>query len=193
VTTAFIVSGDVKFHPALEPLLDDIEKLRPHPDNPSSGDEDEIVTSIEVNGMYRPVMAQVSTGYVLAGNTTYAACLNLRSRRIPVVWLDVDDEAALRILLGDNELARLAIVDRALLSPLVARLLETELKLLGTGYHEPTVPNAADDLDPAPIEPKHMVCVNLVGEEMVTWFDLDGDTDRERLTFLIENFSSRGA
>lgn len=188
-----IVSGGVKFHDALAPLLDDITKLRPHPDNPSSGDEDEIVTSIEVNGMYRPVMAQSSTGYVLAGNTTYAACLNLRALRIPVVWLDVDEEAALRILLGDNELARLAIVDRALLSPLVNRLLETELKLLGTGYQEPSRPNSAEDFDPAPIEPQHMVCVNLVGEEMVTWFDLDGDTDRERLAFLIENFSARGA
>lgn len=188
-----IVSGGVKFHPALEPLLDDIEKLRPHPDNPSSGDEDEIVTSIEVNGMYRPVMAQLSTGYVLAGNTTYAACLNLRALRIPVVWLDVDNEAALRILLGDNELARLAIVDRALLTPLVNRLLETELRLLGTGYREPSRASAAEDLIPPPIEPAHLVCVNLTGDEMVVWFDLDGDTDRERLSHLIENFSERGA
>jgi hypothetical protein len=181
-----IVSGDVKFHDALEPLLDDITRLRPHPDNPSSGDEDEIVTSIEVNGMYRPVMAQSSTGYILAGNTTYSACLNLRALRIPVVWLDVDDDAALRILLGDNELARLAIVDRALLTPLVNRLLETELRLLGTGYREPTVPNSADDLMPPPIEPAHMVCVNLTGDEMVSWFDLDGDTDRDRLLGLLQ-------
>lgn len=187
-----IVSGDVKFHPALEPLLDDIARLRPHPDNPSSGDEDEIVTSIEVNGMYRPVMAQSSTGYILAGNTTYAACLALGSLRIPVVWLDVDDEAALRILLGDNELARLALVDRALLTPLVNRLLETELRLLGTGYREPPQPGPADDLLPPPIEPAHMVCVNLVGEEMVVWFDLEGDTDRDRLSHLIANFSERG-
>lgn len=185
-----IVSGDVKFHDALAPLLDDIEKLRPHPDNPSSGDEDEIVTSIEVNGMYRPVMAQSSTGYVLAGNTTYAACLNLRALRIPVVWLDVDDEAALRILLGDNELARLAIVDRALLAPLVNRLLETELRLLGTGYHESADSIAPEDFLPPPIEPAHMVCVNLTGEEMVSWFDLDGDDDRTRLLGLLQMWTA---
>jgi ParB-like chromosome segregation protein Spo0J len=188
-----IVSGDVKFHDALGPLLDDIDKLSPHPYNPSSGDEDEVVTSIEVSGMYRPVMAQVSTGFVLAGNTTYAACLSLRALRIPIVWLDVDDEAALRILLGDNEIARRAIVDRALLTPLVQRLLETELRLLGTGYREPERPGNPDDLLPPPIEPQHLVCVNLVGEEMVVWFDLEGDTDRERLSHLIENFSERGA
>ena len=188
-----IQSGDVKFHPDLEPLLVDINLVRPHPENPSSGDEDEIVTSIEVNGMYRPIYVQQSTRYILAGNTTYAACLNLRALRIPVIWLDVDDEQALRILLGDNELARLAIVDRALLNPLVQRLLETELKLLGTGYHEPSRPTSADDLLDPPIEPQHMVCVNLTGDEMVVWFDLEGDTDRERLSHLIENFSERGA
>lgn len=181
-----IVSGDVRFHPALEPLLDDIEKLRPHPDNPSSGDEDEIVTSIEINGMYRPVMAQSSTGYILAGNTTYAACLALGSLRIPVVWLDVDDEAALRILLGDNELARLALVDRALLTPLVNRLLETELRLLGTGYHEPAAARPADDLMPPVAEAAHMLCINLVGDEMASWFDVPGETDRERLFFLLD-------
>lgn len=185
-----IVSGDVKFHPSLEPLLEDIRRVRPHPENPSSGDEDEIVTSIEVNGMYRPIYVQESTGYILAGNTTYAACMSLRALRIPVVWLDVDDEQALRILLGDNELARLAIVDRALLSPLVARLLETEMRLLGTGYREPTSSPNAEDFLPPPIEPAHLVCVNLTGDQMVAWFDLEGDTDRERLDYLIENWSA---
>ena|GEM_PF-6459138 len=185
-----IVSGDVKFHPSLEPLLEDIRRVRPHPENPSSGDEDEIVTSIEVNGMYRPIYVQESTGYILAGNTTYAACMSLRALRIPVIWLDVDDEQALRILLGDNELARLAIVDRALLNPLVARLLETEMRLLGTGYREPTSSPNAEDFLPPPIEPAHLVCVNLTGDQMVAWFDLEGDTDRERLDYLIENWSA---
>ena len=182
-----IVSGGVKFHPDLEPLLVDIHLLKPHPDNPSNGDEDEIVTSIEVNGMYRPVYVQRSTCFILAGNTTYAACMNLGAERIPVIWLDVDDEAALRILLGDNELARLAIVDRALLTPLVNRLLETELKLLGTGYREPTQPPSAEDFMPDPVEAQHLVCVNLTGDQMVAWFDLDGESDRERLTGLLES------
>lgn len=188
-----IVSGGVKFHPDLEPLLVDINLVRPHPENPSSGDEDEIVTSIEVNGMYRPIYVQQSTCYILAGNTTYAACMNLRALRIPVIWLDVDDEQALRILLGDNELARLAIVDRALLNPLVSRLLETEMRLLGTGYREHSRPPVPEDFMPPVPEPAHLVCVNLTGDQMVSWFDLEGETDRERLDYLIENFSERGA
>ena len=159
--------------------MDDITKVRPHPDNPSSGDLEEIAVSIEISGMYRPVEAQRSTGYILAGNTTYAACLSLESAILPIIWLDVDDEAALRILLGDNQLARLAIVDQGLLTPLVERLLETEMRLLGTGYTEPELPPEAD------IEPAHMACVNLTGDDLVTWFDLPYDDDRGRLTYLL--------
>jgi ParB-like chromosome segregation protein Spo0J len=188
-----IVSGGVKFHPDLAPLMVDITLVRPHPDNPSSGDEDAIEESILVSGMYRPIYVQQSTGYILAGNTTYAVCMRLQSDQIPVVWLDVDDMTALRILLGDNQLARLALVDQALLRPQMQALLATELRLLGTGYSEPTSQVPENDLVPDPIEPAHLVCVNLTGDEMVSWFDLEGDTDRERLTFLIENFSERGA
>lgn len=177
-----IRSGGVKYHDALEPLMEDITKVRPHPDNPSSGDQEQIAVSIEVSGMYRPVEAQRSTGYILAGNTTYAACLLLDATVLPVIWLDVDDEAALRILLGDNQLARLAIVDQGLLTPLVERLLETEMRLLGTGYDEPSLPPEVE------IEPAHMVCVNLTGDNMVSWFDLPVDTDRERLLHLLDQW-----
>lgn len=176
-----IVSGGVRFHPALEPLLCDINLVRPHPDNPNNGDQDAIEVSIEVNGMYRPVEAQVSTGYVLAGNTTYASCLSLDAEIIPVVWLDVDDEAALRILLGDNQLARLARMDAGILRPSMEALLNTELKLLGTGYDEPP------PLPPAP-PPGHTVSVWLTGDRLVSWFDIPGDSDRERLLWLLDRF-----
>lgn len=176
-----IRSGHVKFHDELEPFFVDIEKVRPHPDNPSSGDVDALMESIEVVGMYRPVYVQRSTGYVLAGNTTYAACLGLESKVIPVVWLDVDEEQALRILLGDNELARLAIVDQGLLTPLLEKLMETELQLLGSGYQPPPLP-------PEPKEPDltYTLVVSLSGDEMATWFDIPGDNDRARLQFLLE-------
>lgn len=138
--------------------------------------------------MYRPVYVQSSTGFVLAGNTTYAVCMRLGAERIPVIWLDIDDVTALRILLGDNQLARLALVDQALLRPQIEALLQTELRLLGTGFTEPDLSSPEnDDLVPPPIEPAHMVCVNLTGDEMVAWFDLEGDTDRERLTSLLRS------
>lgn len=173
-----ITSGAVRYHPALESLLVPIEWVSPHPDNPSSGDEEAIAVSIEVNGMYRPVYAQRSTGWILAGNTTYASCLDLGADLIPVIWLDVDAEAALRILLGDNQLARLALVDRGLLEPHLNALLATELKLLGTGFTEYVPP-------PPVVGPGHTVSVYLTGEMMARWFDTPGDNDRERLLHLM--------
>jgi hypothetical protein len=177
-----ITSGSVAYHPALQPLLEPIENVSPHPDNPSSGDDYAIATSIEISGMYRPVIAQRSTGHILAGNTTYAACLRLDADQIPVVWLDVDHETALRIMLGDNQLARLAVVDQGLLTPLLDALMATDLALLGTGYDTPPpIP------EPTQIEPSYTMCVELTGDLLVDWFNLAGDTDRDRITALLQD------
>lgn len=176
-----IVSGGVRFHPSLESLLVPIDTVRPHPDNPSSGDQDAVEESIEVNGMYRPVWAQLSTGYILGGNTTYASCLALGATELPVVWLDVDELTATRILLGDNEIARRAVVDLGLLGPMIDRLLETELRLLGTGYEEAPPPPPLTEIEPA-----HTVTVYLTGENMVSWFDIPGEGDREKLLWLMD-------
>jgi ParB/Sulfiredoxin domain len=109
-------SGLVQYHPALEPLLVDID------------DE-----SIEGNGMYRPVYAQRTTAYLVAGNSTWAACKQLDADRIPVVWLDLDDHAAYRIMLADNRIAALAQPDNAALLAILDRLAADD-SLLGTGY-----------------------------------------------------------
>jgi len=177
-----IVSGRVRFHPALKDLLVPIESVFPHPDNPSNGDEEAIADSIEISGMYRPVWVQKSTRFILGGNTTHAACLDLGSDLIPIVELDVDDEAALRILRGDNQLARLAVIDRGLLTPLLDTLRETELKLLGTGYSEPP------DLPELPeVELSYTVTVTLGADETAQWFEVPGESDHSRLLWLLEN------
>lgn len=134
------VSGLVRYHPDLEPLLIAITNVEPHPDNPNNGDLDAVAVSIEVNGMYRPIYAQKSTRHIVAGNTTYAACLALDATTIPVVWLDITDEQATRILLADNKTAALAVRDPALETALLLGLEPSDLGLQGTGY-------TADDLD----------------------------------------------
>lgn len=131
---AVALGGDVRAHADLEPLLCDIDALRPHERNPRAGDTEAIAESIKANGLYRPVYAQRSTGRILAGNHTYAAALELGATRLPVVWLDVDDEAAARILLVDNRAADLGRYDDALLIDLLNELGATEAGLFGTGY-----------------------------------------------------------
>lgn len=131
-----IRDGMVRYHDALQPLLVPIDAVQPHPDNNNNGDIDEIDASIEVNGMYRPIMAQTSSGNILAGNHTWMALAGRGAQQVPVVWLDVDDEDALRILLGDNYIAAKAIRDNAATARLLTRLAATDKQLLGTGYTE---------------------------------------------------------
>jgi len=79
-----------------------IDSLRPHPRNPREGDIGAIHQSINNNGFYGSILAQQSTGFILAGNHRWQAMLQAGATEIPVTWIDVDDDHALRILLADN-------------------------------------------------------------------------------------------
>lgn len=121
----------LSIHPALNALLEPVATVRPHPRNARAGDTDAIIESIRVNGMYRPLYAQRSTGHILAGNHTYAAAMELGADRVPVIWLDVDDTTAAKILLADNRTADLGSYDLGLLVDLLGAL---DHDLMGTGY-----------------------------------------------------------
>lgn len=83
-----------------------LDTLRPHPDNPNEGDPDEIAVSLQENGFYRPIVARTD-GTILAGHHVYEAALALGWTELDVSIVDVDDTTALRILVGDNEIADL--------------------------------------------------------------------------------------
>lgn len=108
----------------------DEDVIKPHPQNPNQGDDDVVEESIDVNGWYGAVIAQRSTGYILAGHSRHRTALKKGAKEIPVIWKDVDDETALKILLVDNESARKAEMDEAKLEELLAGL-DT---LDGTGF-----------------------------------------------------------
>tara|TARA_R110000824_G_scaffold188170_2_gene369508 strand:- start:1168 stop:1740 length:573 start_codon:yes stop_codon:yes gene_type:complete len=111
-----------------------------HPDNPRQGDIGAIIESIEANGWFGTLVAQCSTGHVLAGNHRLQAASHLDIDKVPVHWVDVDDEAALRILLADNRTSDLATNDDAVMAELLTTLATTDIGLPGTGYD-------GDDLD----------------------------------------------
>jgi len=130
-----IVSGYVQYHDALQPLLVPIDSVQQHPDNANNGDVDEIIMSIEVNGMYHPATIQNSTGYLVRGNHTWLACKELAAEQFPVIGIDVGDEEALRILMGDNKIANLAMMDKGLELNNLRRLQESYM-LIGSGYKD---------------------------------------------------------
>lgn len=129
-----IRDGEVRYHDALEPLLVPVDAVQPHPENDNNGDLEAIEDSIDVNGMYRPIIVQESTGHIVAGNHTWMTLAGKGVQRVPVVALDIDDDTALRILLGDNAIARKAIRENQATARILAHLREVDPTLRGTGY-----------------------------------------------------------
>jgi len=117
-----------------------LANLKPHPRNVNQGDFGAIHESIEQNGFFGAVTANRRTGHILAGNHRYKVAQDAHAATIPVIWVDVDEEAELRILLADNRTARLGHDDESALAALLSELALSDDGLKGTGFD-------GDDLD----------------------------------------------
>jgi ParB-like chromosome segregation protein Spo0J len=80
-------------------------------------------------------VAQVSTGHILVGNHRYLAAKEAGIDTLPVMWVDVDDNRALKILLADNRTNDLSGYDNKALTELLAEMSNAG-ELDGTGYNE---------------------------------------------------------
>lgn len=130
-----------------------VATLRLHPRNVNQGDVGAIHESIEANGFYGAVIAQRSTGYVLAGNHRLQAAQHAGAAEVPVIWVDVDDTEALRILLADNRTTRLGHDDPQALAELLQEILADAGTLQGTGYDGDALDELLRDLEPKAPEP----------------------------------------
>lgn len=108
----------------------DLGALIEHPSNPRRGDMDALAGPVETNGFYGAIVAQRSTGRVLAGNHRHRHLRANGVTRGPVIWLDVDDDTAMRILLADNRTGDLAGYDDRTLADLLTQMESLD----GTGY-----------------------------------------------------------
>lgn len=109
-----------------------ITDLKPYPRNPRRGDVEEIAKSLEVNGQYKPIVANRRDGAILAGNHTWRAARSLGWKTIAVSWVDVDEDEAARIVLADNRTSDMSIYDDSKL----LELLQSLPDLKGTGFTE---------------------------------------------------------
>lgn len=133
--------------PELQEFATPINDLKPHPQNVRQGDIGAISQSLKQHGQYRPIVVQRSTGLILAGNHTYKAALSLKWKQIAATYVDVDDEQALRILLIDNRANDLASYDDSALVEMLKGLMDTELKLEGTGFDPDDLDQLLKDLE----------------------------------------------
>lgn len=123
-----------------------VSDLVEHPDNPRRGDTSVIADSIAHNGFYGAVIAQRATNRVLAGNHRLRAAVSEGLETLPVIWVDVDNEAASRILLADNRTSDLAGFDNSDLAELLEQLTGTDAHLAGTGYTQADLDMLLEDL-----------------------------------------------
>lgn len=122
-TTTVIVNKQSKQVP--------VDDLKPHPSNPRKGNVDAIADSIKVNGFYGAIVAQESTGYILVGNHRWQAAKKVGLKKVPVIFVDVDDKQARKILLADNKTADISMYDDSALAALLSDLTG---ELEGTGW-----------------------------------------------------------
>ena len=107
-----------------------VDAVRPHPRNARKGRPSLIRESMDANGVYKPLIVQQSTGYILAGNHAYQAHKARGATEVPVIYRDVTDDAATRILLADNRTADTGTYD---VDALLGLLVDVD-DLTGTGY-----------------------------------------------------------
>lgn len=112
--------------------LVNVAVLKPHPENPRKGALMDIEESVDTNGFYGAVIAQKSTGHILAGTHRWKAAQNVGEEMVPVLWADVDNKQAVKILLADNRTSDLATYDQDKLSAILEGLDD----LSGTGFSE---------------------------------------------------------
>lgn len=123
-------------------------EVRTHPSNPRQGDVGAIHQSITKNGVYRPLIVQRSTGFILAGNHTYQAMVHHGLEEVPVVYRDVNEEQAKRIMLADNRTADLGDYDQQVLVDMLTEMEDLE----GTGYDGDDLDSILEDLRNSPAD-----------------------------------------
>jgi ParB-like nuclease domain len=117
-----------------------LDRLLPHPDNPRQGDVGVLSLSLDAHGQYTPLVVQRSTGRILVGNHRWLAARDSGWTEIAVVYVDVDDEEAIRILLADNRTSDLASYDMTALAEVLSAIADLDPTLYGTAWE-------ADELD----------------------------------------------
>lgn len=112
-----------------------IDSLKAHPRNPRRGNVEVIRQSVDRNGFYGAVYVQASTGRIIAGHHRWASAKAEGMTTIPVIFVNVDDAAAERIVLVDNRSNDLASYDEEVLRTLLQDVSSKDTAaLLGTGY-----------------------------------------------------------
>lgn len=116
-----------------------IDELKPFAKNPRKISEaglEKIRRSIEQFGFANPILVQQGTNVIIAGHQRWKAAKAAGLDRVPVVYLDMDDETAKAYNIADNRTAEEAEWEPALLSELMSELKDIGFDLTLTGFED---------------------------------------------------------
>ena len=150
-----------------------VDDLFEFPGNARRGDINVLVESLKVNGQYRPIVVQKTTNYVLAGNHLLRAARVLGWEEINAVVVDVDEQAALKIVLADNRTADLGDYNETLLNDLLTMLDDFD----GTGYSEADIAELESAINPEPAEERPEIEFSLAMRESYNYVVLLFDNE----------------
>lgn len=147
----------MRIHPDLLPLAVPVERLRTLKGNPREGDVEAVARSLAKFGQRKPVVAQVSSGEITAGNHTYLAAKSLGWTEVAVVWVEEDDASAKAFSLADNRSAELGGFNSQLLLTMIQEVQEEDESLMyAASYSDKDVNELLASLvedEPEPEEP----------------------------------------
>jgi len=125
-----------------------LDEIQPHPENYNHGDAGAISLSLKHHGQYRAIVVSEATGNILAGNHTYmAAKMNGETEMLAHLIPGLSAEDEIRIMVADNQYARLAYVDSEKLVDLLKELEASDVGLVATGYDGDALDELLADLD----------------------------------------------
>lgn len=142
---------EARIHPDLREQAVPVESLSEFYKNPNEGDDEEVAASLRRNGQYKAITVNKGTktgrpDEVLCGNTTYrAARYILNWPDIAVEFIDVGEHAARRIVAVDNESAKKAKTNKAVMVDLLGPIKDD---LVGTSVTPEEFAKMVGDDDP---------------------------------------------
>ena len=131
-----------------------INLITAHPRNPRQHDDGAIDESIEANGFYGAVIVQESRARIIAGHGRWNSARRYGMATVPVMFVDVDDKTALKILLADNRTNDKAGYDDKSLAEMLDELRSGD-DLYGTAYNADEVQNLLDELADNALDDDH--------------------------------------
>lgn len=116
-----------------------ISSLKFYHKNPRRGDVEKVAESLEANKQYKPIVVNRGThtgrpNEILAGNHTTKGAKKLGWKNLDVMWVDLDEDSARKIVLADNGSTDEAGYDNALLAELLEEQKKSVGNLIGTTY-----------------------------------------------------------